>query len=189
VSVYLEADKKSVAESKQWRERARTQVTAARKFERQVGRLLEVLDHVDPLIPEAMSLGYLPDRYGGRSSLATLIRGGSADELGRIRRASWDGFRRTVRQVARDAASWRRLAHADSLDKRGRKHGGRVYFAEWVAIQLVRVNIRLTKNADGKLGRVLGIMYDAAGVAGPEDLYRDVAHAVDKVREVSREQP
>jgi hypothetical protein len=81
-----------------------------------------------------------------------------------------------------DAAAAKDAAHLLSLAKRGRKTGIRHCLALWVGTRLLQHGVRLTKGADGRLARVLTLVYEVAGIPVPADMFGDVAYAIERLR-------
>ena len=63
--------------------------------------------------------------------------------------------------------------------KPGRKVGDRLLLAGWVVLRLGHEGIPVTTNPDGIAAKVLQIVYHAAGIKQPVDLYRDLCYAIE----------
>jgi len=147
------------------RKLARAHVATAKRLHQGALRFVGILAKVRPSFDEGKSLGYLSD--------ATSMT--PPDLL----------FQQTqtcVSALAAEAGKWRDTAHIDSLETRGRKLGLRRHLASWVGTQLRAVGIDLKRSPSSRFARILMAVYEAAGVAVPEDLDRDIAHVLTRMR-------
>jgi hypothetical protein len=75
--------------------------------------------------------------------------------------------------------TWRETARLEGRRGPGPKIDDRRRLGEWVALQLAGEGVALKKSAKGTLGRVLSIVYDAAGIKVPKDLQREARRAIE----------
>ena len=173
---YKEAEEQTAAEVQQRHKRARLHVSNAAKVEKRAGQLLELLKEATPLIREAHSLGFLaPELAKPRYTT-----------LGALSLTDLPWFiqtRKVLEKLEGHAHQWGCQAETRARGSRGRKkvNEDRLVLAGWIGDQLSQAGLRLTKSADGPFATVLNVVYEAFGIAQPEDLYRDVKHAVDSV--------
>ena len=90
---------------------------------------------------------------------------------------------RAVFELRERARFWRRRAHADSLDSRGRKVSIRRSLAIQVAMMFREHGLACSRGADGDFARVLGIVYDAGRFPVPMNMSREVAAVLDDLEE------
>ncbi|MCA1586680.1 MAG: hypothetical protein LC791_18550 [Acidobacteria bacterium] len=88
--------------------------------------------------------------------------------------------REAVRHLEQYSRTWKARAHRASLKPRGRHFGERRLIAGFVAANLASAGVRLRKGSDGTVAKVLRVIYEAAGVRFPDDLFDDVADAVEQ---------
>ena len=161
------------------REEARKHAEAAAAFERSSHRFLQSLEAVLPIAQRACSLKYIPSTSTGLPSSARTL-----SDLLTLRWVTGDKSRAVLQELITDTRAWKDQARRFGRRKRGRKTGGRLRLAEWVGIRLARADIRLTKGADGRWARTLGVVYEAAGVKAPQDLFKDVHAAYQVLHEI-----
>jgi len=161
------------------REEARKHAEAAAAFERCSHRFLQALEAVLPIAQEACSLKYIPSTSTGLPSPARTM-----SDLVTLRWVTGDKTRAVLDELITDTRAWKDQASRFGRRKRGRQTGDRPVLAEWVGIKLARANIRLTKGADGRWARTLIVVYEAAGVRAPQDLFKDVHAAYQVLHEI-----
>jgi hypothetical protein len=167
---YQESERETHTQAERRQEIAKSHIAVLNGTQKDIGHLLVRLDAVSALIPDASKHGYLP----GTATSGSL--GGLAVEV--ATKVKLDAIREAVQIASAAVDEWREIARLDMRRKRGRKVGSRWVLAEWIALQLAREGVPLKKSADGKLARVLTIMYEAARITAPLDLYPDVLHAI-----------
>jgi len=165
VAQFAETEKGSHTRWERWRKTALSDARKAKKLDQQARRLLNVLESAFP----QQSLFSLASRQPAEFSVSSLTEAESSSFYDSIY---------TITELAQHAREWQKRAHELSLRKRGRKYGIRRSLAGWVAELLNASGVSLKQSADGNLARVLTVMYDAADINSPQDLYRDVEAAV-----------
>jgi hypothetical protein len=76
-----------------------------------------------------------------------------------------------VDSISRDARQWANRAEQLSCDKPGPKTQWRGPLAAWIAWQLHSAGVPCTKGRDGILARVLAVVFEAADVRVPKDMF------------------
>ena len=92
---------------------------------------------------------------------------------------AWDA----LQYLADEVAEWTARADAASKRKRGRKVGPRPRVAEWLGLRLMALDKPVTKYAEGVFARTLRVVYEAAELRAPDDLFDDAAKAIDSLCE------
>jgi len=164
----------------QQRQHAREHVELARRLRKRAEALLQILSGIDPRVfGAARYLGFLTSDPNSPvwSDQLGLRRVRETGPQGALKWTS-EETRSVLGELVRDATAWETRAQRASTKKRGRNAVVRFVLAYHVGGALTG-RVRLTKSADGKFARVLGIVYDAVGIKGPEDLYDDVVRAID----------
>jgi len=165
-----------------WAERRNTaskQVAAARIIERRVGRLLEAIYSAEPLLLEAVIQGDVPVDYepeaasSGPSLKVLLTRRADVARPHSGGKALRDLIGALI-ELVQTTTGWQQRAGARSLRKRGRTIGIRRDLARWVGQRLQAGGVKVSTNPDGRFGLVLQMVYEAAGIETPIDLYRDL---------------
>jgi hypothetical protein len=155
---------------------AERHATKAAKLHTRARRLLEAIDAAYLLMPDAVTEHYLlpgaPGPWVRRPS--DLARSPALTAWTGSPDWSFNKTRWCVDLLAKQAASWRDRARIYSLGKRGRDVGIRRLMAEWVALQLQREGVRLSKGRRGKLARVLVLLYETSGIRVPHDMLDDL---------------
>lgn len=157
VAAYRETEE-AVRETEQQRiANTNAHVRDAKALLRRAEQLSALLDQVRVRIVEAESLNFVD---GGRGNLI------------------YSESQRALANLYVMALAWHRAAAAAGHQKRGPKIGVRRQLALWVGGRAHSIGVRLTKSPDGVFARILEIVYEAAGIDVPQDLYRDVAYVV-----------
>ena len=160
------------------RKQARHHAKAAKQIEKLTGRLVMELKKHGPVIREAVFRSDLPVGYDP-SSPRSLGSWGLPSPAYEPRQPVGD-ICATLAALARDAREWEETARVRSKGKRGRPaFRERLKFASWLGNLLAEREIPLIKSRDSAFACVLGLLYKAAGIPKPTDLYRDVAAALD----------
>ena len=159
---------------------AKTHVAMLDAAERHIARVLQRVDAVTALIPDAFTRGYLP----GMSSSGPIGQLAAPTAM----QKNLDGAIKALRIVTAQIRDWRETARFDMRRKRGRKVGDRRWLNAWVIRDLDRERLPIKTNPDGVAARVLEAVYAAAGVKAPEDLYRDLRRAIDDAARDRRNQ-
>jgi hypothetical protein len=144
-------------------------------------QLLKLLPRFDPVVREAVALGFLseaPPRESLPSSLGDALE-----------RAYWPAavdVRGLLAKLAHDAESWASQAKRRAKRPVGRKLDfDRVMLSEWVGLQLAHVGVPFKIPKLGLFTRVLSVVQQSVGYTKrtPEDTYRDAKRALMIVEE------
>jgi hypothetical protein len=156
----IRAFKSDTAQSPSRRARAQKHRDAARRIVYAIKKFTGVLDDLTPQIREAVSRRYLewrtPEATDGPVPLADMV-GGSA---------AVSETRTSLTRLEKDCCRWELMAMREGELRRGRPSArDRVILAEWIALRLTSVGVKLAKSDDGTFVRVLRAVYDHAGVS------------------------
>jgi len=146
----------------------------AEEIVRRARQLRDRLVRSDRILRSAIFAGYLKGShdFGGRA----------VSTIGDLAWGRWragDVARDALAELEQEATEWKARACVDARRPPHRPSpDGRIRLAEWVAINLAREGVRLTKAAEGKYARVLKLLYATAGIQ-LSDVTRDVRRVVD----------
>lgn len=153
------------------RELALKYAAAAAKLERHARRIRPVLASLDQLLDDASSEWYMPHPRLRGIKLSDLVHGGRALS----RPSVFSALRLELAEAVSFAQKWR--IQADE-GRRGRKDGGRRAFAVGVGEALAAEGLKFGKSGCGVFAEVLRVVYKAAALTAPVELFDDVAYAV-----------
>ena len=171
-AIYWDSQTETDKQADRRHEAAEKQLAALDSILKGMKRLSKGVDALIAMVPEAYAHAYLPGSDARSGTLGRLgVEAAMQGKLNRIQEAA--------RRVTPDLHAWRLATQWDMRRKRGRKIGDRRFLNEWVVIQLAGAGVRVKKNPDGIVAKVLGIMYKAIGIEPPQDLYRDIVIAID----------
>jgi len=152
------------------KDEARLQSANAHEIGRMIDRLLRLLSKHERAVSKASIRGYLPSSVP-RDRPPTTLRDLNTFE--------WSAAKSVSQALSRarvDVKRWEDLARLNARRRPGPKVGDRITLVEFIGLQLKRHSIPLTRSKAGYFGRVVDVVYRAAGIAS-KNLYRDIQAA------------